>query len=225
MTTLPTWMLEQPAADLSLQTEDAFRSALAARSPEALPRAVPRWLFLDWLSRQGWLLHGSDRGDVTLFEPRVAHDLSPDEFSKRASVFAASDGLWAMMYALRDRRAVTRMLNMAVQVHEGGRWSATRYFLSFAPRDAQVASGGSLLTNGFVYVLPRGGFEQMPPYTWPGLGEVREPHWSSPQAVRPILRVAVSPDDFPLPVRLHHAARIDSLAQADPWGFPWLENQ
>ncbi|WP_245872721.1 hypothetical protein [Deinococcus planocerae] len=179
-------MLEAPPLDLPEGAVESFRAALDGRDLSRLPADVPIWAFLAWLAGAGWLLHGSARGDLTLFEPRTPHDLSPDEFSKRTGVFAASDGLWAMMYALCNRSHVARMLNTAVQVREAnGGWSTTRYFLSLAPRDPGVTDGCSLLSPGFVYVLPRDGFEPMPPYEWPGLGEVREPHWISPAPVRP----------------------------------------
>lgn len=216
-------MLEAPQIKLSEGAVRAFRAALAARNAELLSPDVPRWVFLEWLAREGWLLHGSARGDLTSFEPRAPHDLSPDDFSKRTGVFAASDGLWALMYALRDRSQVARMLNMALQVREAdGSWSPMRYFLSLAPRDPGETDGRSLLSPGFVYVLPEG-FEQMPPYDWPGLGTVREPHWVNPNPVQPLLCVPVTPADFPFPVRTHGAARVDALCASDPWGFPWLE--
>lgn len=217
-------MLEAPPRRLSGEAVTAFRAALEAKNPELLPAGVPLWLFLEWLAGEGYLLHGSAHRDLTHFEPRTPHDLSPDEFSKRTGVFAASDGLWALMYALRDRSRVARMLNMALEVRKpGGGWTPTQYFLSLAPRDRAVPGGRSLLSPGFVYVLPPGGFEPMPPYDWPGLGAVREPHWVHPGPVEPLLRVPVTPADFPFPVRTHDAARVDALSQADPWGFPWLE--
>ena len=215
------WMLELPPYELGRSDEEAFGAALSARDAAKLP-PVPRWVFLDWLTRQGWLLHGSNRADLTHFEPRTPKDLSPDEFSKRTAVFADSSGVWAMMYALRDRARVNGMLSMALQVEEQGEWSPMRYFLSFSPVKS-VADGRSLLRAGSVYVLPGHGFERMPAYQHPGLGYVLEAHWVNPQPVRPIMRVPVSPDDFPLPVRTHDAARINPLSQADPWGFPWLE--
>lgn len=216
------WMLEAPRVELPNAAERAFQAVLSARNPELLPGSVPRWLFLDRLAREGWLLHGSALGDLTVFEPRSPHDLSPDEFSKRTGIYAASDGLWAMMYALRGP-SVRRMLNMALQVREpDGGWSAMRYFLSLAPRAPAVDDGRALLAPGFVYVLPPDGFDQMPPYEHQELGWVLEPHWVNPHAVRPLLYVPVSPADFPLPVRLHDAARVDALSQSDPWGFPWL---
>lgn len=217
-------MVKAPRVDWPALPAATFAEALSLGRPELVPGGVPRWTFLAWLAGQGLLLHGSARGDLSGFGPRTPHDLSPDEFSKRTGVFAASDGLWAMMYALRDRSRTARMLNMALQMQEpGGGWSSMRYFLSLAPRDPQVTDGRSLLTPGFVYVLPRAGFEPMPPYDWPGLGTVREPHWVRADGVRPLLRVPVTPADFPLPVRRHDAGRVDALCGADPWGFPWLE--
>ena len=136
-------------------------------------------------------------------------------------MFASSDSLWAMMYALRDRSRVARMLNMALQVCEKDGWSSMRYFLSLAPQEGTVTDGATLLAPGTVYVLPPEGFGQMPPYDWPGLGTVREPQWLHPGPVRPLLRVPVIPADFPLPLGTHDPARTDALAAADPWGFPW----
>lgn len=215
-------MLTGPPYMLDAASEAAFVAALAARDG-ALPHALPRWTFLEWLTRQGFLLHGSLNADIDTFEPRMPNDRSPDDFSKRTAVFAASDGLWAMMYALTNRAKVKRILNMALQIQEDVGWSDMRYFLSLAPKDPAVTDGQSLLTAGSVYVLPHAGFEQMPVYSWPGLGEVWEPHWASARAVRPVMRVPVTPDDFPLPVRVHDAVRVDALAASDPWGFPWLE--
>lgn len=216
-------MLQAPPETPSPADAQAFAAAWAARDAGLLPPATPRWLFLRWLTGQGLLLHGSRQAGIARLEPRTPFDLSPDEFSGRTGVFAASDGLWAMMYALRDPAKVGRMLNMALQREDDAGWSATQYFLSFAPRDEGTSVGRDPLSPGWVYVLSADGFEQMPPYDWPGMGRVREPHWVSPHAVAPLWSLRVTSDDFPLTVRTHGAARVDARAQADPWGFPWLE--
>ncbi|MFB9993777.1 hypothetical protein ACFFLM_17605 [Deinococcus oregonensis] len=222
------WMLEAPRVKLPAAALDAFQTAFATRDLTHLPPGIPRWLFLEWLAREGWLLHGSTRPDIQTFEPRTPHDLSSDPFSGRTGVFASSDGLWALMYALRDKTRVKRMLNMALQRRESeGQWSTMRYFLSLAPQgqgnEGQPTDGRVLLTPGNVYVLPPEGFEQMPPYQWPDVGEVREPQWLNPGPVQPALRVPILPADFPLPVHIHHAETIDARCEADPWGFPWLD--
>ena len=216
------WMLELPPYEPNSAEERAFEAALSAWGAAKLP-AAPRWTFLQWLTRQGYLLHGSNHADIAAFEPRTPKDFSPDEFSKRTAVFASSDGVWAMMYALINRTRTKRILNMALQVREHGSWSPMHYFLSLAPRDPNVTEGRELLQAGYVYVLPKDGFEQMPAYNWPGVGDVLEPHWANPQEVQPLMRVSMSPADFPLPVRIHDAALVDALSQSDPWGFPWLE--
>ncbi|TSA83903.1 hypothetical protein FNU79_11375 [Deinococcus detaillensis] len=216
-------MLEAPDSESSAATREAFAKAWAACDMALLPEHVPRWLFLQWLAEQGYLLHGSQQGDITQFEPRTPFDFSPDEFSKRTGVFAASDGIWAMMYALKDRGKVKRILNLALQFKEAADWSPTVYFLSFSLRELSTTTGHEPLTSGFVYVLPSAGFEQMPAYDWPELGTVLEPHWVNPNPVTPLLCIPVTPADFPLPVRLHDAARVDALCADDPWGFPWLD--
>lgn len=218
---MPDCMLDAPMVNLTAEVVETFESVLKRRPERTLPHGVPRWLFLDWVARQGYLLHGSKRNDIALFGPRTPHDLSPDEFSKRTGVFAASDGLWAMMYALRAPQ-VKRMVNMALQRRQEDGFGSMKYFLSLAPRKGVVPDGRRLMTPGFVYVLPPDGFEQMPAYDWPGLGTVQEPHWINPGEVAPLLCVPVEPDDFPLPVRVHDAAQVDARCESDPWGFPWL---
>lgn len=219
-------MLEAPRVKLPETAVTDFQAAWRTRDPTRLPAGVPRWLFLDWLTGQGFLLHGSPRGDLTRFEPRASHDLSGDEFSSRTGVFASSDALWATMYALTDRARIRRMVNCAMQVQDASRpggWSRMKYFLSYAPRAAAPADARDLLTPGFVYVLPPVGFEPMPPYDWPGLGRVREAQWVNPQATSPLWCVPVRPEDFPLPVRVHDAQVVDARCAADPWAFPWLD--
>ncbi|MFK7601312.1 hypothetical protein ACI3L1_03770 [Deinococcus sp. SM5_A1] len=56
------WMLEAPEHDLPGRDEAAFAAAWAARDISLLPPEVPRWLLLQWLAAQGYLLHGSQQG-------------------------------------------------------------------------------------------------------------------------------------------------------------------
>ena len=135
-------------------------------------------------------------------------------------VYAASDGLWAMIYALRGPQSQNQS-DMGLRLRlPDGEWSAMRYFLSLAARDPETLDARSLLAAGFVYVLPRTGFQPSPPYFHLGLGEVQEAHWVSSAPVRPLMSVPVSPDDFPLRVGLHEAATVRTRAAANPWGFP-----
>ncbi|CAM3864750.1 hypothetical protein [Deinococcus frigens] len=218
----PVWMLESPPGELSEAAARSCSRAWTARHISLLPPEVPRWLFLQWLAEHGYLLHGSQHGGLTELVGAHKDYTQPDEFSNIIGVYAASDGLWAMMYALRGP-GVARQNDMALQVREGGQWSGMRYFMSVAPRTPGASQARELLTPGFVYVLPRDGFIQSPPCEHGGLGYVQEAHWVNRALVTPLLRIPVTPEDFPLPVRLHDAAQVDARAKADPWGFPWLE--
>lgn len=216
------WMLEAPKHDLTDDALQAFAVAWDARDVRRLPGGVPRWLFLRWLTERGYLLHGSQTGGLTELVGAHRDYAQPDEFSNTIGVYAASDGLWAMMYALRGPR-VAQQSDMALQMRQGGGWSQTRYFLSVAPRTPGATDARELLSPGFVYVLSSGGFTRSPPYEHGGLGYVQEAHWVNPDPVAPLMCLPVTPGDFPLPVRLHDAERVRRLSRRDPWGFPWLE--
>ena len=115
---------------------------------------VPKWVFLCWLTDcKGLLLHGSGNPDITMFEPRKPNDSSPDDFSKREAVFAASDGIWPIFYAVIDRQNHRlRMLNGALQFAlEPGRYSPMRYYFSVTASVLKQAPW----REGVVYVLPR----------------------------------------------------------------------
>jgi hypothetical protein len=48
--------------------------------------------------------------------------------------------------------------------------------------------------------------------------------WASPVDVRPLAKLAITPDDFPFlaEVRGHNMERIMERVRSDPGGFPWL---
>lgn len=215
-------MLESATCVLTEAEKVIYADAWGARDPARLPPDVPRWRFLRWLEAQGVLLHGSRDGGLAQLEPQVKDYGQPDDFSNRTGVYATSDGVWAMMYALRGP-CVTGLMDMGLRQRDGDSWSAMRYFMSVGMDGPGHTDGRALLAPGTVYVLDAAGFEPSPPYVHPGLGEVQEAHWVSPVAVRPLLAVPVAPTDFPLPVRVHDTAVIRERARREPWGFPWLE--
>ncbi|WP_309572647.1 hypothetical protein [Deinococcus sp.] len=218
---MQSWMLEAPQVKLPHTALTAFEVAWTTRDLSLLPSGMPRWLFLRWLEGQGVLFHGSPHDGLSELRPLLKEYNQPDEFSNRTGVYAASDGLWAMMYALRGP-AATGMMDMGLRLRVGQDWSPMRYFMSLATDTPVGSNGRDLLGTGTVYVLSRDGFEPSAPYQHPGLGEVHEMHCVSPQRVRPLMAVAVTPQDFPLLVRVHDAARVRALAAVHPWGFPWL---
>lgn len=183
---------------------------------------LPVWAFLNHLADSGgYLLHGSADPNIEVFEPRRPIDYSPDDFSKQEAVFAAGDGIWPIFYAVLNRpQPGLRFLNSALQfVSPGGGVSGMHYFFSVSRQDRAAP----LWRSGTVYVLPREGFIRQPREQL-GVHTIQEPHWASLNHVRPLAKVAVSPEDFPLlaAVREHDEAEVSAKALRDPNGYPWL---
>jgi hypothetical protein len=120
------------------------------------------------------LLHGSNHTTLELLEPRPARDFD----TELLAVVACDDGIWPMFYAVVDRERCEGVFTACLHV---GR----RRLYTFATRSdpADPASW----THGAVYALPRAGFRR----EWG-----RE--WVRAEPVRPVLRVLVGPEDFPL---------------------------
>ena len=226
---MPPYFLPRPPATPDAATEAAFEALHAARIapgdgglvPYALP--APKWQFLCWLAdTKDVLLHGSGSGGITEFQPRKSDDI--DEFGNRRAVYAASDGLWPIYFAIVDRdRYRMSLTNGCFRVaDEGGGLSAPFYFFSVS----QDALDKRPWRQGFVYVLPRETFEQQPPLDHQG-SSAYVAQWASLVPVKPLARVAVGPEDFPFlgQIRGHDDAVLLARAAADPDGFPWLDEE
>jgi hypothetical protein len=184
--------------------------------------AAPKWQFLCYLSDHKLIvLHGSGRADIREFEPRQSNDIA--EFGNRRAVYAASDGIWPIYFAIMDRdHGVTSLVNGCARVigADGSR-SEPLYFFSInadaLPRQPW--------RRGIIYLLPRQSFEQQPLQPYAGL-QLEIPQWASPAPVRPLAQLPVEPSDFPFLEQLHgHDPRIvQERAARDPDGFPWLDD-
>ena len=124
------------------------------------------------------LLHGSNRRDLEVLEPRPARDGA----TELLAVVAADDGIWPLFYAVLARDRVPRIFSACTHL---GRPPRLRGFYVFAI-EGEPASQLSW-TQGMMYAVPRKGFTR----EWGN-------EWVSPRAVRPVLRVPVRPEDFPL---------------------------
>jgi hypothetical protein len=215
-------MHEAPFVDLPIDSLDRFRMALLARDAGRIGADIPVWTFLQWLVGQGYLLHGSPQTGLDLLQPSGKSYGQPDDFSNRTGVYAASDALWAMMYALRGPTAKGQM-DMCLRFKTPEGWSSPCYYYALGTTAGRDCQPGDLMAPGWVYVLDREGFEPSPPYDHPQFGTVQELHWVHPVSVIPVMRVAVAPKDFPLPVEGYDVAEIRARATSAPWGFPWRD--
>ena len=218
---IPEYWLTRPAFDLEPH-RNTFELALEKSLKTGLGHApnTPVWAWLSWLcDTQGFVAHGTGRADITVFEPRQSNDVG--WFGNRKAVYAASDALWAMFFAIMDRPTVPMTIaNAAINVRLNGKLEP-RYFFGAS----RTALEHGAFRDGWVYLLPNVGFEREPGGTRLGVS-FESHHLASLEPVRPAFRVAVGPKDFPFLERIH-SYDDDLLAvsiEREPNGFPWLEN-
>src|SRR5512143_2540700 len=162
---LPDYWLQRPNLEIDSQTRSDFDQLLAGikaagtiiRIDYALP--APKWQFLCYLAdQQGVVLHGTGDPHIEVFEPRPSNDLN--EFGAQTAVYAAGDGLWAMFFAILDRRhypmstsnACIRLVDAAGQVSEPS------YVFSIS----QYALRQNPWRKGMIYLLPGDTFVKQP---------------------------------------------------------------
>ncbi|MBI5156712.1 MAG: hypothetical protein HZA58_01720 [Acidimicrobiia bacterium] len=217
---LPDYWLHRPVAESGHEASfDSLFARSLAQGPNPLIHydlPVPKWQFLCHLAdHTGLALHGSGDAAITEFEPRQANDLS--EFGNRKAVYAASDGLWAMFFAVVDRTGVV-VTNACIRlVDPAGRTGEPRYFFAVS-RDALARRPWR---SGTVYLLPKEGFVGQDPMRF-GDHLVSIAQLASVDAVAPLARVTVTPEDFPFlaDVRGLDDARLAEYSQALMTGQP-----
>jgi hypothetical protein len=128
------------------------------------------------------LFHGSQRGGIE--ELRIERETGDSTaYGRQEAVFATDDPVWAMWFALLARGPGFRSTRNGVWSIRGHRG----YFFSVDSDDAEV------LTDGWLYVLPRDGFTPEPAVAV----VLQSGQWVSHKPVKPLARLAVAPSDFP----------------------------
>lgn len=228
---LPEYWIEWPPLGLDRATESAVEEFLTLMRAEAAGRLLDvdaflgerpeatRWQVLAGVAeRANVAFHGTGDPHIASFVPREPIDFAP--FGSQKAVFATSDPIWAMFYAVvdRDRYRLTLNNGCIVLMDAEGRASATYYYFS--------VSRGALLRRswrtGYLYFLPPATFVEQPSGTYAGHA-ARVPQLASPVAVTPFARLEVAPSDFPFlgDIRGHDDERLAEYAQAVMAAAPW----
>ncbi|MDB5506878.1 MAG: hypothetical protein JWR75_1516 [Devosia sp.] len=225
---LPTYFIPRPRMLIDLAVIEAFEQqfemAMASDGAEFKYEApAPLWQFLSYLTdTKAVLLHGSGDGSIAEFEPRLSDDV--EAFGDRKAVYAASDGLWPLYFAVLDRPKIRMsILNSSMRIRPtGGIWSEPFYFFSIS----DTALAQRPYRRGTIYLLPRESFEQQAPINRPE-HDIQIAQWASLVPIRPLARLSVGPEDFPLldQIRGHDDDTTFARARANPEGFPWIEEQ
>ena len=138
------------------------------------------------VDKQEFLFHGSNQSNIDMLTPRIQENYRGDEIR---AVFASSDAIWAMFFAILDRERYQGSLrNRSFLLSRPDGMSERYYFFSIN----REMVGKSPWRSGSVYILPRASFNQA------GTGSVRFDEWFSEEAVIPTAKIDISPGDFPL---------------------------
>ena len=221
---LPDYWLTRPSVHFDESTQMAFDELLnTTLSMGGCPTIEfilpwPKWQFLCYIAdHHDIALHGSGDPNIGLFEPRQSSDLT--EFGNRKAVYAASDGLWAMFFAIVDRERVMSITNACVRLaDETGTLHGPYYVFSVS----QAALPDQPWRTGTVYLLPRNPFALQPPIPF-GPNEVHIAQLASLVPVHPLAKLTVTPEDFPflMQIRGHDDQRLQEYATALQTGAPW----
>jgi hypothetical protein len=208
---------DPPDAATRAEFDRLLDAALEAGGRVDYRLAAPKWQWLCHVADRGDLvLHGSNNPAIDRFEPRQSDDRA--EFGNRTAVYAATDGIWPIYFAIVDRRdGPASLLNSCQRFEEpDGSLTEPHYFFS--------VNTGARLGPGTVYLLPAAGFEAEAPY-----GERGRPvHTAQVARLEPVVpraRLAVGPADFPVPIHRHDHAALLARIDADPGGFPWVTDR
>jgi len=221
---LPDYWLTRPSVNVDETTQRAFDELLnptinAGRCPTiqfTLP--WPKWQFLCYVAdHHNVALHGSGDPNIPLFEPRQSNDLN--EFGNQKATYAASDGLWAMFFAIVDRERVGSVTNACIRLtDETGNLHGPYYVFSVSQSDLP----NQPWRTGTVYLLPRSTFITQSPMAF-GSYQVHFAQLASFVPVQPLAKLTITPADFPflMQIRGHDDQRLQEYATALQTGAPW----
>lgn len=228
---LPDYWVERPSLSLSPSTRAAIEDFLSCVDEAGPPLEVDAllrrhgdidpWKFLCGVAdRRRIAFHGTGDPGIESFEPRRPVDFAP--FGDQEAVFATSDPIWSMFYAVvdRDRYEITLNNGCIVVLDGEGRPGTPHYYFSIS----RQALPERPWRTGYVYFLPADTFVEQPPGAYAG-STARVPQLASPVPVTPFARLRVTPDDFPFlaQIRGHEDERLGEYAQAVMAAAPWPE--
>lgn len=186
-----------PAPDLNLDNEkiQEFERAWAKAVDSQTLCAIeydspyPKHEFLSYLvEHKNLLLHGSNQMNLEVVDP-VRTSTGKAAWQTLDAVYACSDGIWPIFYAIVDRKKYSGSLrNECLRLTDArGR---VKKFYYFALNIQMLRK--RVWADGMIYIVKRDAFEQLTDQ----VGNLLE-EWVSKYSVRPCAKLLVAPKDFP----------------------------
>jgi len=221
----PSFLLPRPRFDKTPEMMAAFEELLVSTSSGGIIEyslPFPKWQFLSYICEtKDLVLHGSQNLEIEVVEPRQANDIKT--FSNQTAIYATTDGIWVLYFAILDRRKYPEMtlFNSCLQARVSPeQLSEPLYFFSIT----HSALLQKPWCTGAVYILPRQSFIRESTQQVQGI-EIVFPHWVGSRPAMPIAKLIVEAGDFPFlnQIHGHDNEKLSRMASADPNGFPWSD--
>jgi hypothetical protein len=226
---LPDYWLPRQSFTLDAATRAAFDALLeqaiadGPTEPIAYTLDAPKWQFLCYAAEErGLALHGSGNPHIAEFEPRQPQDVT--EFGAQNAVYAASDGIWPLYFALLDReRYPTSLVNGCIRITLPDGSRSEPYYLFSVGRHVIHERPWR---EGTIYLLPKETFIPEPPIS-SGPLVIHTTQLASLEPVTPLAKLTVTPDDFPFLEQMlaHDDTRLEDYAAAIRSGAPWPDEE
>ena len=145
----------------------------------------PKEDFLKFIvAEKNVLLHGSSNREIKILEPRQANDGSKKSGNKNA-IYGVTDPVLPIFYAIQDREKLQGVIESGVEIDK--ETGELKYKFGIPKEMVDIKPW----TRGFVYIFDKKSF-------MPEQDDNGEPsgEWTSEEAVSPIARLEVGPEDF-----------------------------
>ena len=154
----------------------------------------PLYQFLLYLNeKKDIVVHGSNYTMIDTFEP---NDSTLFNGKPIKAVFASSDGVWSLFFAVKNRSEYTgslRNLCLTIPTKKG----IKRYYYFSISHDKVE----EVWTDGTIYILPKEPFKR---------GGIAD-EWVCEQKVKPLAKLSVVPTDFPFINQVSTHVETDSI--------------
>lgn len=145
----------------------------------------PKEDFLTYLvTNKEVVLHGSDKKDIEILEPKQANDRAK-EFGNKIGVYAVPDSTLSIFYAIKNREKISGLIVSGVESDSDTKEKKYEFKMSKKVLDTKP------WTNGMVYILDKHNFQQ-------GVDDSGEliDEWVSEMPIKPLAKLEVQPEDF-----------------------------
>jgi hypothetical protein len=192
--------LKVPELDLPIQTMEEFERIYSNDISKGngdyieYTSSYPKYLFLHYIvEKKDVLVHGSNHKNIEIFEPREQLLFTGKPVK---AVFAASDGIWPMFFAVINRSEYVGSLRNACFTLQTKKGIQRFYYFS-----VNEEFKGELWRDGCIYIMPKHFFKQ---------GGIKD-EWICESKVKPLAKLSVTSNDFPFLEKVKKHKETDSM--------------